>query len=325
MMGSEVSMAEEYYCGIEIGGTKIQCAVGTGAGEIVERVRFGVDLARGADGIRAELSGRIPAVCGSYPVAAVGVGFGGPVDVATGRTITSHQVEGWDDFHLRRWLEELTGVRGVVENDSNCAGWAEYRLGAGRGSRTMVYMNIGSGIGGCFVLEGRLYNGQGFGAAEIGHTRVPRSEGGQDKLENVASGWAFQERLSAAYPMRPGERLTELCGGRRERIDGSLAAQAARAGDASVCEAFRDEAEVVGLALANVITLLCPEVVVVGGGLALAGDVLFDPLEAAVDRSVIDAFRNRFAIRPSRLGDDSVLYGAILLAAEGLSRSEACR
>ena len=270
-------MSETHYIAIEIGGTKTQLTVGTGEGKILERVRIPVDVAKGAAGIRDELRKRIPSLLRAWDISGIGVGFGGPVDSESGVTITSHQVAGWDRFPLRGWLREKFAVPVRVENDSNCAGWAEYKLGAGRGSRNMVYMNIGSGIGGCLILDGRLYNGQGFGAGEIGHTRVPLPGGGNDKLENVASGWAFERRLREKYRLDPGKPLTQLVGGIRDRIDGKTAAEAAHKGDPEVSAAFKEEAEFVGLALANVVTLLCPEVVVVGGGLSLAGSVLFEP------------------------------------------------
>jgi glucokinase len=179
----------------------------------------------------------------------------------------------------------------------------------------MVYINIGSGIGGCLVLDGRLYNGQGFGAGEIGHTWIPVPGGGRDKLENCASGWSFQRRLAERYPFEAGHPLTRLTGGLRERIDGATAARAAQEGDAFVLEAFREEGEAVGTALANVITLLCPEVVAVGGGLSLAGELLLEPLRRTVDRSVIEAFCSAYRVVPAELGEDVVLSGALLLAA----------
>lgn len=308
-------MPEPFYLGIEIGGTKIQLCAGTAGGAIVARERFTVDRARGAGGIRDEIGRRAPALCRRFGVRAVGAGFGGPVRTAAGRTITSHQVPGWDDFPLRDWLVERLGLPAHVENDSNLAGWAEYRLGAGRGARCMVYANIGSGIGGCVVLGGALFNGQGFGAGEIGHTRVPIAGGGDEALERVASAWAFERRLRERYPMEPGAPLAGLCGGDRGAIDGARAAEAARRGDAFVLAAFREEAEAVGIALANVATLLCPEVIAVGGGLSLAGDVLFAPLAAALDARVIGAFRGAYRLVPAALGDDVVVSGALLLAA----------
>jgi len=311
-------MKEIYYLAIEIGGTKTQLTIGTGKGRILQRVKFPVDLPRGAEGIREELERRIPDLIRNRDISGIGVGFGGPVESASGVTITSHQVVGWERFPLREWLTERFGLPSRVENDSNCAGWAEYKLGAGRGARSMVYMNIGSGIGGCLILDGRLYNGQGFGAGEIGHTQVPIPGGGHDKLENLASGWAFEHRLRETYRFEPGKPLTELTGGVRELIDGRLAAEAARRGDPEAVSAFKEEAEFVGLALANVITLLCPEVVAVGGGLSLAGSVLFEALREVVDRGVIAAFRGAYSLVPSELGEDIVTSGALLLAADNL-------
>ncbi len=307
---------KELFLGVEIGGTKIQLAVGDGSGTLVKKVRFGVDLQAGGAGIRDGIEERLPEVCRDFSLKAAGVGFGGPVDARNGTVLKSHQVEGWDGFALGKWVEDVTGLPALVENDSNCAGWAEYRAGAGRGASIMVYMNIGSGIGGCIVIDGKLYNGRGIGAGEIGHMYVSAFDGNASTLEDAASGWAFQEELRKHYPMQPGEPLTEIARGERSRIDGKSASKAAQKGDRFVVECFRREGEVVGRALASVANLLCPEVIVVGGGLALSGEVLFEPMNRSFSAHLMEPFRGQCVIRPSACGEDVVLTGALLLAAE---------
>lgn len=315
-------MPEAVYLGIEIGGTKIQLGVGDGRGELTAKVRFDVDKAAGASGIRLAVENHLPDLDRQFNIKAVGVGFGGPVDAASGTAITSHQVAGWDLFPLRTWMAEWFKQHGkrreplpvAVENDSNAAGWAEYKLGAGRGGRNMLYMNVGSGIGGCLVLGGQLYNGCGAGACEIGHTWVPVPGGGKEKLELFASGWSFQDRLRKTYPMIAGAPLTVLSGGDPCRIDGPLAVQAAGKGDGFVQAAFQEEGTVLGLALANAANLLCPEVIVVGGGLAMAGDLLLESIQTAFDRYLIDAFRGRCRIVQVLLEEDVVVHGALLMA-----------
>jgi len=186
--------------GIEIGGTKLQAVLGTTQGEILTRERGKAPAGQGAQGILGWFAGAVPrllddAATRGQPVAGMGVGFGGPVETATGKVLVSHQVGGWENMALKAWFEERFGLPAVVANDSNAAGWAEYCLGAGRGTRHFCYMNIGSGIGGALVLNGKLHDGQGFGAAEIGHTYVPDwtvpSPGAASELEDLCYGWSI--------------------------------------------------------------------------------------------------------------------------------------
>jgi glucokinase len=315
--------------GVEIGGSKLQAAVGTREGEILDLRTARADPKRGAPGIRSQIEALVRPLlksAGRRPEA-IGVGFGGPVETATGTVLVSHQVEGWKDFALRPWFEERFGLPCLVENDSNCAGLAEHRRGAGRGTRNMVYMNIGSGIGGAIILNGELYNGQGRGAGEIGHTWVPNlwgqptqrpdREGGPetpDKLELLCSGWAIEQRLREVAAIPAGTPLHALTGGLPDRITGPIVAQAAARGDRLVLDRLDRISDMLGLAMANVITLFHPERYVIGGGFAQLGAPLFDRLRASVDRYVFGPFKGRYEILPAQLEQTVVIVGALLIA-----------
>ncbi|HPX41678.1 MAG TPA: ROK family protein [Candidatus Hydrogenedentes bacterium] len=309
--------------GIEIGGTKLQAALGTPAGEVLAQERGRAPAGEGAQAILAWFEQSVPRLLAEASsrgrtVTGMGVGFGGPVETATGTVLVSHQVSGWDGVPLRAWFEERFGLPTVVANDSNAAGWAEYCLGAGRGTRHFCYMNIGSGIGGALVMDGKLHDGQGFGAAEIGHCYVPdwtvREPGAADELERLCSGWSIERRFRAAASTAPNPVLARLCGGDRERITCAMVAEAARAGDPECLEALDRVAQTAGLALANVITLVHPERVALGGGVALMGEVLLEPLRRHVDARVFEQFRGRYDIVPCALGESVVVAGALLLA-----------
>lgn len=312
--------------GIEIGGTKLQVAVGTSEGRILRVLQSPVEPGwRAPEIIRWTLETiaalKYKSVSEGNEVRAIGVGFGGPVDSAAGRVLTSHQIEGWDGFPLRNRIQETTELPVYVENDANTAGWAEYRCGAGRGTRNMVYMNIGSGIGGAFVCNGRLYNAQGFGAAEVGHTHVPTffqgsGEPKTDKLENLCSGWAIERRARSTWKPKQGGPLSKATGGDPRKITCALLGRAAREGDPFATEEMDRVAHTLGIAMANVITLFCPERLVIGGGVALMGDVLLDPLRRYINRYVIGCFRGCFEIVPADLGQDVVLVGGLLLAGD---------
>lgn len=306
--------------GVEIGGTKLQAALGTGDGTVLNLVRGTVRPEAGAPGILAWMEETLPALmdAAGNPPEAIGVGFGGPVDSATGSVLVSHQIAGWEGVELRHWFEKRFGLPAVVANDANAAGWAEYCLGAGRGTRQFCYMNIGSGIGGALVVDGRLYDGQGRGAAEIGHTWVPdwtsKSPGASDKVENLCSGWAIERRIRSFGQLEPETPLARLCENDSGRLTCPLLAEAARQGDPVALAEIDYVAATLGLALGNVVTLFHPEVIALGGGVSLMGPVLLDPLMAALESRAFGPYRGRYRLLPCALEENVVVAGALLLA-----------
>ncbi|MBX7257712.1 MAG: ROK family protein [Candidatus Hydrogenedentes bacterium] len=317
------SVLSELVIACEIGGTKLQAALGTRDGLIVHRLRGTAPAAQGARAVLAWFDGAVRqladvAAARDARVVGLGAGFGGPIESATGRVLVSHQVSGWDDVPLKAWFEDNFSYPTAIINDSNAAGWAEYCLGAGKGTRTFCYMNIGSGIGGAIVIDGKLQDGQGFGAAEIGHTYIPdwthTTAGIPDKVENLCSGWALERRVRANAPLPAASPLAQLCNGHREQITCAMLAQAAAQGDAYALVAIEEVALGIGTALSNVITLLHPERIAMGGGVSLMGDILLDPIRRHVDALVFRPYRNRYEIVPAALGEDVVLAGGLLLA-----------
>lgn len=311
------------YLGIEIGGTKLQLAVAAEpGGQLLDLVRLDVAPALGADRIRQQIAEAGRRLIAEHPVRAIGVGFGGPVDAASGRTITSHQIDGWEDFPLAHWCQETLGLPAVLVNDSDAAGLAEARFGAGQGSRVVFYSNVGSGIGGALVIEGALYRGGGGVASELGHLR-PGLDccSAQQTVESLASGWGMAEAARGKIAQNPQTReaidLLRRCEGAPRRLTARMLAEAAEEGNSLASSAFHDACQVYGWALAQMITLLAPNVVVLGGGVSLVGERLFlAPVRAQVDRYVFPPLRESFSLRLAALGEQVVLHGAMALAAE---------
>jgi glucokinase len=198
------------------------------------------------------------------------------------------------------------------------AGWAEYCLGAGKGTNTFVYCNIGSGIGGALVVDGKLYNGQGLGACEIGHTWVAdwtsSTPGAIDKLEHLCSGWSITRRIRRWNDLDKSSILGRMCGGDATQLTCPMLADAARAGDPRASKEIEDVAAGVGQALANVVTLLHPERIAMGGGVSLMGAVLLDALADRVEALAFGAYQGSFEVVPCALEEDVVTAGALLMA-----------
>jgi glucokinase len=315
-----------YYLGIEIGGTKLQVGLGRGDGVLARLWRETVDVAAGPEGIRRQITWAVPELLAEAnlkrsEVAGVGIGFGGPVDDATHRIIKSHQIEGWDDFPLADWIADMIGLPAVLGNDADVAGLAEALFGAGKGLSPVFYITIGSGIGGGLIINGEIYRGCGRGAAEIGHLRTAQQSLAGHWLsivEHVASGWGIEEeaRIQAEIRGEPeAQDLLRRVDGDPRRITAWHVGQAAEKNDPLAWEILRPAWECLAEAVCQVIALLSPRRIVIGGGVSLMGDkVLFGPLRKLVAERVFKPFAGCYDIVPAALGEEVVVHGALALA-----------
>jgi glucokinase len=312
------------YLGIEIGGTKLQLGLGDGNGQLHALWRGAVVPADGADGIRRQIEAAIPQLLTNAKrerggLKAVGIGFGGPVDDATRTVIKSHQIAGWDGFPLADWIGDLTGLPAVLGNDADVAGLAEALFGAGKGLSPIFYITIGSGIGGGLIINGEIYRGCGRGAAEIGHLRVYLPYYPNEKyylesyyfgiVEDIASGWA----IGAAPPRY--HRDLSVYGEPRQSFTAQDVVKAAEAGNFPAAKILADAWDGLAEGIANVITLLCPRRIVIGGGISRIGEKLFfEPLRGKVAERVFKPFAKCYDIVPAALGEEVVVHGALALA-----------
>lgn len=303
------------YLGIEIGGTKLQLGVGDAeCGSLAALERADVRPADGAEGIRRQIERIGRSLIGRYDVRAIGVGFGGPVDIAAGRTVKSHHVAGWDGFPLADWCRGAFDRPAALANDADAAGLGEARFGAGRGRRVVFYSNVGTGIGGALVIDGRIYVGGAGIASEIGHLRPgPDADSPERTVEAAASGWSIAAAARADAGL--AESLAAQFACPADRITAKMAAEAAGSGNQAAREIFHRAARTYGWAIAQAITLLAPDAVVIGGGVPLAGEELFfAPLRRAVERYVFPPLRGTCPILPAALGEEVVVHGALALA-----------
>jgi glucokinase len=313
-----------YYLGIEIGGTKLQLGVGPGDGTLAGLWRGTVEPDAGGEGIRRQIAAAVPELLARSgversQVKGVGIGFGGPVDDATRTVITSHQIKGWDGFALADWIGDITGLPAALGNDADVAGLAEALFGAGKGLSPIFYITIGSGIGGGLIINGEIYRGCGRGAAEIGHVLVNRPIIGgwaRTALELVASGWAIR---NAAYHIlkNGGGResvLRRLAQDDPLQLTASHVAEAAEQGDEIAQQIIQEAVTHIADAICELITLLCPRRIVIGGGVSLMGDLLFRPLRREVAKKTFRSFQGLTDIVPAALGEEVVVHGALALA-----------
>jgi glucokinase len=310
------------YLGIEIGGTKLQLGLGAGDGVLAALWRGTVDVAAGPEGIRRQILAAVPQLTAQAGIQrrqlrGVGIGFGGPVEDATQTIIKSHQIGGWDDFPLADWITDVVGLPAVLGNDADVAGLAEALHGAGKGLSPIFYITVGSGCGGGFIIDGKIYRGCGRGAAEIGHLHVATR--GRCILEEVASGWGIQEE--ARRRIQAGLLFSGLkwAQGDPSEVTTEVIAQAAATGDLFARYLLEEACDYLAEGICHVITLLCPRRIVIGGGVSLIGEELFfSPLRRLVAERVFKPFAGLTDIVPAALGEQVVVHGALSLARQRL-------
>jgi glucokinase len=318
-----MKMENRLSIGMEIGGTKTQVGIGTAEigllpGGIIRRM---VNREKGAAGILHDLVSMVDELVqrrgiSISEICKIGVGFGGPLDSVRGVALQSFQIDGWTNFPLKQWAETEWHRPVIVENDASTAGLAEYQWGQGRGCSRLFYITVGSGVGGGWILNGRIDNGQSLGAAEIGHMWVPHPRSGEfAELEQVCSGWAIGQRARQAAA--GVHSLMEEMAGSLERIDAKIVYQSAEKGDETALCILKETCVTLGVAISNIVALLHPERVVLGGGVSLMGPFFWELLQAEFRSRVLPVFAPRVELVPASLKEDVVVIGALCLDEPG--------
>jgi glucokinase len=321
------------YLGIEIGGTKLQLGAGAGNGTLAGLWRATVDVNAGPEGIRRQIIQAVPELLAQSRIdraqlRGIGIGFGGPVDDNTHTIIKSHQIEGWDNFPLEKWISDLLGMPAVLGNDADVAGLAEALFGAGKGLSPIFYITIGSGIGGGLIINGEIYRGCGRGAAEIGHLRFNMyfvKDSGpistpHEILEQLASGWGIADTAQRCLGLETPIRSLLYSQDQKRSVTAKDVAMAARQGDAFAESILKSAVGYLADAICHLIALLCPRRIIIGGGVSLMGEeLLFKPLREMVYERVFKPFADCYEIVPAALGEEVVVHGALALARQRLS------
>jgi glucokinase len=310
--------------GVDLGGTKLLAGVVDPEGVVVRRTVRPTDVSSEAS-VLDQIEDAIGELAGDS-LAALGVGVPSTIDQRAGRAVSSVNIP-LSDVHLRDSLSRRFGVPTMIENDANAAALAEHRYGAGRGSRHMVMLTLGTGVGGGLVLDGSLYRGALGAAAELGHITLdadgPPCQGicpGHGHLEALASGTAADALVERIARERPEGDLGRAAAEGR-RLDAKLAEELAQAGPGDAREALDRIGSWLGLGIASLVNIFNPEVVVLGGGFARAGDLLFEPARRIVAERALRPARDVVRLVPAQLGVEAGLIGAGLVGYEALERA----
>ena len=306
--------------GLDIGGTKINAFRVARDGSILARANASTP----AEDQEATLAKMIELAGGvrTPDVVAVGVGAAGLVDSSQGMLRFAPNLA-WRNLPIAERMREALELPVLVENDASMAAFGEYRFGAGRGYRHLLLVAVGTGIGGGIVADGRLFRGAHGFASEIGHVIVEPGGplcgcGNRGCWEQVAAGRAIGRRGREAAK-EPGSSLLRLVGGDPDEITGRMVTEAALQGDAVARGILAEAGRRLGQGIAGLVNVLDPQIVVVGGGVIVAGDLLLEPArEAFVDAVEGPDYRPAVPIVPAELGNDAGAVGAAALALEEL-------
>jgi glucokinase len=296
--------------GVDVGGTKMTAALATMDGQIVRLLRQQTKREEGAKGGFSAICIMVSELLSEatqrgWQVMRIGIGFGGPVDFERGVVYLSHHVPGWENFPLKEKLERCFGIPTVVDNDANAGTLGEWRFGAGRGVNDLLYVNIGTGIGGGIISGGQLVRGWRNLAGEIGHMTVKPDGplcpcGRKGCLEALASGNAIGREGSE----RIGQPLTS------EKVF-----MLAERGNPIAQRVIDEAVDALAFAIGAAANLFNPKRVILGGGVAEAPEaLLLQPLRERLHRYLLPQVAEGLEVIRAQLGYDAGIFGAIALA-----------
>lgn len=304
--------------GIDFGGTSVKLGVCRGGELLTTDAPIPTANFAGPAALIGEMAARIAKLRETYPdIAAIGVGVPGLVDFDHGFVHILTNVPGWKHVPLKAILGEKTGLPVVVENDANAMAYAEFRYGAARGLNNVVALTMGTGIGGGLILNGQLYRGSGCAAGEIGQMSIhfdgkPGHYGNLGALEKYTGNKEIAEHAVQRYAEAHVQKTLEEC-------TPKMIADAAKAGDDIARQIWDEIADWLGTSLSSIAWLLNPDAFVIGGGVAQAGDLIFDPLKRKVQSMLSTVVWERLQILPARYSNEAGIIGNASLAADSIA------
>ena len=312
----------KFSIGIDLGGSHITAALVDQNGHIKVRKKVSFTKApNGAHGLRLIIQQvksftNISSLISNHSVIGLGLACPGGVDAERGIVLAdSPNLIGWKGTKVKQELEKALKIRVFIDNDANLAGWGEKCWGAGKGARNLICLTLGTGVGGGIIIDNQIYRGSHFYAAEIGHMMI--DPGGQicscgqaGHLEALVSGPAIVARY-ASYTLKVYPERSRRA--QRSTLHAKAIFDMARKGDKIAQEVVNQTVYYLGIACASLINIFDPEMVVIGGGVANAGEILFRPLRQIVKKSIMKHPYRRPLIVPAKLGEDAGLLGAAAL------------
>ena len=306
---------------IDMGASHMSIAVADFTARILQEFEVPLEIKNGPKVCLAEANQQLLKLLESQglsisSISAVGVGVPGPVITEAGMVLAPPIMPGWDRYPIRSTLEKMWGCPVTLNNDAELGALGEWAYGAGRGEKNIAYIKVGTGIGAGLILNQQIYGGTTGAAGEIGHLTIDENGplcncGNHGCLEAFASGYAIAQQGQLLIQSGKRTLLSDLA---VEKITAHEVAEAARRGDLHAQEILRRSGTFIGIAIAGLINLFNPSIVIIGGGVAQVGDLLTAPIRQAVRERAMRASEQSMRITTAMLGRRSLLIGATVQA-----------
>ena len=313
--------------GVDLGGTKIYSLVGDQDGHVLGEDRRPTNAALGVDSVVERIVASVRAALNNASleltdVLGLGISTPGPCDPAHG-LITEAPNLGWVNVPLVELVRQKVGIPTLLENDAAAAAYGEMRFGAARGKQHVLYVTLGTGIGGGIIIDGRIYRGASGAAGEVGHMVLEPDGvlcncGARGCLEALASGTAIARDAQKAIAEGRSAIMAELAGERS--VTGEIVLQAAERGDAAAKEIIQRAGRYLGLGLVGLLNTFNPEALILGGGLVGLGELYLEPALAAARECGFDQILHDVTITTAELGGRSGALGAAALITDRRSK-----
>ena len=317
--------------GVDLGGTKIHSLVTTAEGQVLGEDRRLTEASQGPDAVIKRLVGSLrqalaEAGLGTEEIAGVGISSPGPCDPERGIVTNAPNLKGWQEIPIVRIVSEALGIPAILENDAAAACYGEYRFGAGKGMRHIVYVTLGTGIGGGIMIDGRLYHGVSGAAGEVGHLILvedgPRCNcGNRGCLEALASGPAIAHDAAAIIEAGRSPLLAELA--KDGPPTAELVHRAAQQGDAAAREVIERAGRYLGLGLVGLLNCFNPQALILGGGLVALGDRYIGTALRIARAGAFPQVVADVTMTTAELGERAGALGAAILLLESRARQTA--
>ncbi len=311
------------YIGIDIGGTKCAAVLGDSTGNVLAKVKIPTDSPRDTLGVLLDAAEKMKKES-EKTVKSVGISCGGPLDPVRGIIQSPPNLPGWDDIEVSRMFAERLGIPAYLCNDANACALAEWKFGAGRGTKNMVFLTFGTGMGAGIIIDGKIYNGAGGNAGEVGHIRLaehgPVGYGKEGSFEGFSSGGgiAMLAKTAAIEKLQQG-RKTAYCSSYSEldAVTAKSVADAARAGDETAVKVYKTAAHMLGMGLSLLTDILNPEVIVIGSIYQRSHDLIEPYMDEVMRNECLPQTYAEVKVVPAQLGDEIGDIAALTLAIEG--------
>lgn len=315
-------MIHDFIAGIDIGGTKIAVAIASAGGQVIGRNSFPTDADRSPDELMNQAMETLASLAAKHKgqLSSVGIGCAGPLDFDLGHVLSPPNMpRSWRQFPLRTFVENELELPVALDNDANAAALGEHLYGAGRGYSDLVYLTISTGIGVGIIAGDRLVHRSGEG----GHVTVQPGGalcgcGARGCMETLCSGTGIARRAQDQLRRGRTSKMMEIVSDAKQ-VTARTVEDAARMGDELATEVWLETTDLLAIGIASIIALLAPQVVILGGGVtAGAGEFLLEPLRDALKERVHILSMQRVPLLQAGLGSESVIHGALVLAARAL-------